>query len=345
MSGAVNVLVDISERKRAEETAQRLASIVESSEDAIVSKTLDGIIMSWNSGAERLFGYAADEIIGKPIAILIPADRYDEEPGIIGRIRRGERIDHYETVRRRKDGSLVEISLTVSPVRDARGTIVGASKIARDITERRRAQELEKLLLDEMSHRVKNAFAVAAAVVSLSARSGGSSQELVEVVRGRLEALRNAHELTLRNPAVGGDKAEKPTTLLALARAITAPFADGDGRIVLSGPDVPTGGRSATSLALLLHELATNAAKHGALSSPAGRVDISWRIGEGALHLTWRERGGPPLDGEPRAEAFGSELVRGTVKSQLGGEISREWKADGLIVHLAVPLGRLIPSA
>ena len=119
--GAVNVLVDISERKRADETAQRLASIVESSDDAIVSKDLDGVVISWNRGAERLFGYAAEEIVGKPIAILIPAERHDEEPSILERIRRGERIDHYETIRRRKDGSLVEISLTVSPVRDADG--------------------------------------------------------------------------------------------------------------------------------------------------------------------------------------------------------------------------------
>ena len=118
----------------------QLASIVESSDDAIVSKDLNGVITSWNRGAERLFGYTADEIVGKPVTILIPADRHDEEPEILGRIRRGERIDHYETVRRRKDGSLVDISLTVSPVKDAFGRIVGASKIARDITERKRGQ-------------------------------------------------------------------------------------------------------------------------------------------------------------------------------------------------------------
>jgi PAS domain S-box-containing protein len=138
--GAAFVL-DLTERKRAEQAAEELASIVESSDDAIVSKDLDGIIRTWNRGAERLFGYKAAEVIGRPITILIPPDRLDEEPGILARMRRGEPVDHYETVRRHKDGSLIDVSLTVSPTRDAKGAIVGASKIARDITERRRAEE------------------------------------------------------------------------------------------------------------------------------------------------------------------------------------------------------------
>ena len=137
----VAFVLDLTERKCAEQAAEHLASIVESSDDAIVSKDLDGIIRTWNRGAERLFGYKAAEVIGRPITILIPPDRLDEEPGILARIRRGERVDHYETVRRHKDGSLIDISLTVSPMRDAKGAIVGASKIARDITERKRAEE------------------------------------------------------------------------------------------------------------------------------------------------------------------------------------------------------------
>ena len=118
-----------------------LASIVETSDDAIVSKNLDGVISSWNEGAERIFGYTAEEMIGQPITIVIPEDRQSEEREILTRVRRGERIDHYETVRRRKDGSLIFVSLTVSPVKNAEGKIVGASKIARDITEQRRSQE------------------------------------------------------------------------------------------------------------------------------------------------------------------------------------------------------------
>lgn len=124
-----------------ERSSRYLAAIVESSDDAIVAKNLDGIITSWNRGAQRLFGYAAEEVIGESITILIPPERLSEEPGILERIRRGEMVDHFETKRRRKDGTLVDISLTVSPVRDATGRIIGASKIARDITETKSAAE------------------------------------------------------------------------------------------------------------------------------------------------------------------------------------------------------------
>jgi len=135
-------LGDSAERNQDVDDAGRLAAIVESSNDAIISKDLNGIIKSWNPGAERLFGYTSAEIIGKPVLVLIPADRHNEEPGIIARIRKGERVEHYETVRRRKDGTLVDISLAVSPIKNTAGRIVGASKIARDITERKHADEL-----------------------------------------------------------------------------------------------------------------------------------------------------------------------------------------------------------
>jgi PAS domain S-box-containing protein len=118
-----------------------LASIVEFSDDAIVSKNLDGIITSWNKGAERLFGYLAEEVIGRPVTILIPTERLHEEAVIIERIRRGDRVDHYETIRQRKDGSLIDVSLTISPMRDGEGAVVGASKIARDIGERKQARQ------------------------------------------------------------------------------------------------------------------------------------------------------------------------------------------------------------
>jgi PAS domain S-box-containing protein len=129
------------DRKRAEEVSQRLAAIVESSEDAIITKDLNGIITSWNRGAERLFGYAPHEVIGHPILMLIPRERQNEEQDIISRVRRGERVEHYETIRQCKDGTLVDISLTVSPLKDAEQKIIGASKIARDITRRKRAEE------------------------------------------------------------------------------------------------------------------------------------------------------------------------------------------------------------
>jgi PAS domain S-box-containing protein len=131
---------NITDRKRAERAGLLLGAIVDSSDDAIISKDLNGIITSWNKSAERLFGYSTAETIGKPITILIPSDRLQEEPAILDRLKRGERVDHFETIRRRKDGTLLDISLTISPVRDRRGKVIGASKIARDITERKRVE-------------------------------------------------------------------------------------------------------------------------------------------------------------------------------------------------------------
>ena len=137
----VGACTDVNERKKAEAERGRLAAIVESSEDAIVSKDLNGVILSWNGGAERLFGYTAPEAIGQPVTMLIPPGRGDEEPSILERIRRGKRVEHYETIRRRKDGTLVEVSLSVSPIVDEHGRVVGGAKIARDITERRRMEK------------------------------------------------------------------------------------------------------------------------------------------------------------------------------------------------------------
>ncbi len=140
--GTVLVFRDVTERKLADQTHGLLAAIVESSQDAIVSKTLDGVIRSWNAGAERLFGYTAAEAVGQSITLIIPPDRLDEERVILEKLCRGERIEHFETVRRAKDGQLLDISLTVSPVRDKEGNIVGASKVARDITQAKKAEQI-----------------------------------------------------------------------------------------------------------------------------------------------------------------------------------------------------------
>ena len=146
--GAVLVFRDVTERKRAEDTRARLAAIIESSDDAIVSKTLDGVIRTWNAGAERLFGYPPAEAVGRPISLIIPPDRLDEERAIVERLRRGERVEHYETVRLARDGRRLDVSLTVSPLRDPDGRVVGASKIARDITGRKRAEDAQRFLAE-----------------------------------------------------------------------------------------------------------------------------------------------------------------------------------------------------
>jgi len=165
MAGVVLVFRDVTERRRALEARLHLAAIVESSADAIISKALDGTIVSWNQGAQRLYQYTAEEVVGRPISILIPANAPDELPAIMGRLRQGERIEHFETVRVRKDGQRVEVSVSISPIRNADGQVVAASAIARDISERRRVDQLVEAdrLKDEflamLAHELRNPLA------------------------------------------------------------------------------------------------------------------------------------------------------------------------------------------
>jgi PAS domain S-box-containing protein len=337
---------EIERCRRAERDSQRLAAIVESSDDAIIAKDLNGIITSWNKGAERLYGYTAAEVVGQPVTILIPADRRDEEPTILERLRRGERIDHYETVRQRKDGTIVDISLTVSPIIEADGTIIGASKIARDISERKRAAEQKDVLIREMSHRVKNAFAVMGGVVAMSARSAGTPEALAREIQSRLAALTRAHDLT-RPGLIDVETAKvAPTSFHSLVRAIFAPFlgshpSKGAERLTIEGPDIPIPEKSITGLALLIHELTTNAVKCGCLSSPSGSVRLELSVNDGQFATRWVEAGGPLLNGAPQHEGFGSVLARRIVTGQFGGQLLYDWKPEGLVVSLSIPVERL----
>ncbi len=345
--GAVNMLVDISDRKHGDVAAQRLAAIVESSDDAILTKDLNGIITTWNKGAERIFGYTASEIIGKPVLVLIPEEHHPEEPVIMAKIRKGERIDHFETIRRRKDGSVFDISLTISPVKGPDGKITGASKVARDISEHKRTMQQRELLLREMNHRVKNLFALAGGVVALSARSAATPKELAQTVGERLRALARAHDLTMAAP--GLDSIGQSAMLQALIGTIVSPYDhkkdDGVSRVAITGADVRITGEAVTSLALLLHEFTTNAAKYGALSVPTGSIEIAISESADKVLLTWKELGGPRIDRQIDSEGFGSVLARMTVTGQLGGEIARDWQSDGLYIQLSVDRTRLAGRA
>jgi two-component system, chemotaxis family, CheB/CheR fusion protein len=294
---------DLIERTQAEVTGQRLAAIVDSSLDAIVSKDLNGIVTTWNRGAERLFGYTAGEMIGRSISTLIPPDRQYEETDILERVRRGERVDHYEAVRRRKDGSLVDISLTVSPVKDSAGKVVGASKIARDISEKKEAQARQELLAREIQHRTANLFAIVLAVVSSSFEGKHSVKDAEAAVVGRLSSLAETHLKLLDKEWQGADLAE-------IVRSEMSPYA---GRVEVEGPSLMLTASAAQSFALSLHELATNAAKYGALSNATGRVHISWsKLTSNASNrftFRWQEQGGPPVS-PPTQKGFGSVVLQ-----------------------------------
>jgi PAS domain S-box-containing protein len=316
-----------------------LASIVENSDVAILSKTLEGIISSWNPGAMRLFGFTAEEAIGRSITIIIPDDRLPEEAEIIGKIRRGESIDHFETVRRRKDGSFVDISLTVSPIRGDDGRIVGASKIARDITEARRASEQQSLILREMNHRIKNLFALTAGLVAVSARGATDLDDFITDLSGRISSLARAHQMTL--PDLSGEIEFGGTTLKNLLANLLAPHDDRTiSRIRVSGCDVPVGPRALPSLALLFHELATNAAKYGVFSPSGGTLHLEINARDEMLTVRWIETGSTDARAVPGREGFGSHLEKASIRG-LQGSIERDWRPDGLAVTMRFPLRSL----
>jgi PAS domain S-box-containing protein len=328
--------VDVTDRKRIEaelrESEQRLrwvAAIVDSSDDAIVSKNLDGVITSWNKGAERIFGYTAEEAIGEPITIVIPQDRQDEERAILTRIRRGERIDHFETVRQRKHGSLIAVSLTVSPVKNAEGKIVGASKIARDITEQKRIQEQLTTLAREAEHRSKNLLANVQATVNLS--QSDTPEGLKKAIEGRIQALSLVHSLFIQTRWIGAE-------LSAIANQELAPYSVTDGnRVRIAGPQILLEPTTAQAVAVCLHELATNAAKYGALSADNGQVDLKWsHETDGRLNLHWAETGGPAVQA-PTRKGFGGRIIEQMI-AQLKGKTHFDWRAEGLVCEITLQL-------
>jgi PAS domain S-box-containing protein len=328
---------DLVERGRAE-TASRenneqlrwLASTVENSDDAIITKNLDGIIRSWNEAAERVFGYTAEEAVGKSITILIPPERHDEEPAILARLRRGERIDHYETIRQRKDGSLINISLTVSPVKNAQGKIVGASKIARDITERKRNEEHIATLAREAEHRTKNILATVQATVSLS--HSDTTDGLKRAIEGRIQALAKLNDLFVESRWTGAELSRVATQELA-------PYAgEGGTRARIEGPYVLLPLSMAQAIAVILHELATNAAKYGALSVAEGRVEVKWSLAANdQLILTWTEKGAPAVQ-KPLHKGFGTRMIEQIIKGQHQGDLRFDWRSEGLSCEIVLPV-------
>lgn len=211
----------------------------------------------------------------------------------------------------------------------------------REIAERKQAEADRLLILRELNHRVKNLFAVAVGMVGMTARTATSPQQMASTLTGRLRALANAHDL-IRPSVASEDQSSHFTNVRALVeRILAAHISSGQSQVSLEGPEILVGATGATSFALVLHEVATNAAKHGSLSQATGRVSITWRIEEEHMVLTWLERGGPPIAGPPTRRGFGAELAQMSARGQLGGDIHKVWSPEGLEITLRASLERL----
>lgn len=210
-----------------------------------------------------------------------------------------------------------------------------------EIADRREAEEARLVVLRELNHRVKNLFAIAVGMVSMTARTSATTEAMANTLSGRLRALAHAHQLIRPNTA-SEDQRAKQTTVAAMIERILAPhITSDDSQVRIDGPEVPVGPNGATSLALVLHELATNTAKHGALSEAGGSVSISWRIEGTAMVMNWIERGGPAINGAPSRKGFGTELALMSAKGQLGGSITHAWHAAGVEIELRASIERL----
>ena len=334
VTGAINLLIDLSDQIEADIKSARLAAIVASSDDAIVSKNLDGRVTSWNAGATRIFGYEPEEMIGQPILKIIPIELQEEEREILAKLRRGERVDHFDTVRLAKDGRRVNISVTISPITDKTGRIVGASKVARDVTDRKQSEALQRLLFDELNHRVKNTLATIQALARHSLRTTASPKDFVDSFSGRIQALGRAHDLLVAGKMQSGD-------MHGLVREQVALGTHDGTRISCSGPVVDLSPQMTVQLALVMHELATNARKYGALSVPTGQLSIEWKVQqmptERQLLIDWKESGVPNLS-PPTTHGFGTSVIERSLEAS-GGAAIISYDGDGLACRMRIPLG------
>jgi PAS domain S-box-containing protein len=295
---------DITDRKRAEEVQQRMAALVESADDAILTKGLDGIVRSWNPGAERLLGYRADEIIGQPITQLLPSDRQDEESVILDQLRKGKRVSHFETVRRRRDGSLVDVSLTISPMFDHSGIVVGASKIMRDISELKRGEnELRRTNedlarknqdLDDFvytaSHDLRAPLTgvgtVAQWILDDDGAISAESRARLVLIQGRIERMKRLLN-DIRDYARAGELAEQsgtPLTAAVLVAEVAATSYLPAGFSVRCDPSLDEVDVNRVPLGQVLHNLINNAIKHHDRES--GIVTVSVELGGPRLRFS-----------------------------------------------------------
>jgi len=298
----------LTDRKFGEEANALHASTVHSSADAIFSIDPDLIIKTWNGGAERLYGYTAAEAIGQPLKMICPEELRDEQSGLYAQTMTGKPV-LLETVRRHKDGRLVPVGISGSPIFAADGHVTGVAAVHRDMTENREFKEHLGFTLRELSHRTKNLLAVVQGLARMIARRSDDLDEFEARFRGCVQALAHSHDLLVQHDWQGA-------TLQELLHVQLAPFGGIDTKkITVRGPEVFLTPSAMQSLGLIMHELGTNATKHGALSTPEGSVAVNWMRdpADQGVTMVWQEQGGPPV-AAPTRKGFGQvmfERIRG----------------------------------
>ena len=340
----------IDAQKKAEESRRILEEQYRLALDAANLGTwrieLDSGTISWDEGSCALFNIPANGMMSMRLEDALerihPEDRENVRARIAAATAPGSN-GLYEVECRTflQDGS---IRWTRSNGRifftddEAPPRIAGLSGVISDITEKRLAAEAQDLLTRELTHRVKNLFAIANGMVSMTARTAKDTKDMASALRGRLGALSRAHELV--QPVAHSHSAVQ-VGLHELISAVLAPYTEDATKVHAAGPLVGVGANTTTSLALVLHEFATNAAKYGCLAVPGGNLDIQWTVTETAVQIVWLERGGPRIEAEPTFEGFGSQLAQRSIAGQLGGSIARDWQSEGLCVRMILPLDRL----
>jgi PAS domain S-box-containing protein len=327
---------DITEHLREAERNAQLAAIVSTSPDAIIALSESGMVLAWNPGAERIFGYKAEEIVGRSERILFAEGAEREFEQKYERLRHGEHFSVGDAVRRRKDGTLVDVAINAAPMRGSDGRIIGFSAVMRDITERKRVEKHLRLVMRELSHRTKNLLAVIMAMVRRTARSSTNVAVLQSELIQRLQSLSASHDLLVAEDWAGASLEE-------LVRAVLQPFVGNASEALgCEGPRVLVNSTAAQNLGLALHELATNAAKYGALSTPAGRVRVKWSVSPDAegiarLVIAWAEAGGPPV-APPKETGFGHVVIERVAAQALNAPVVYEFPEDGVRWSIALPL-------
>ena len=350
ITGAINSFFDVTERRAAQETVRaseaRFRMLFEFIDegfctleklDTRAGEPSDFRYLSANAGFEKQTGVG--DVVGKTIREAFP-----DEPQ--------EWFDTYdaviatgEPIRFERDLASQRRTLELFAFRFEDEAVLKVGVIFLNVSLRKQHEEQQELVLKEMDHRVKNLFAIAGGMVRLSARSARTPTELAEIIQGRLGALASAHQL-IRPRHLVASATKRESTLGELIRKVLSPYADPAGtgdsaRTEIDGPEIVVGSEAATNVALVVHELATNAAKYGALSVPGGRVRISWAVTKGRLALSWEEKDGPVITAPPEREGFGSVLARRSVNGGLRGDLSFHWNPDGLVVLVSAAMERL----